>query len=264
MAKFFSVVAEMENGTKALVPAQGGAADEAFRQVKGTPGVRRVGKVTEITQADHDALLRGERINPSPSRVPHPPQSTRRDGKSGAGRDSNHAHPDRSEGDAGHGPVAHDEPAARRAAAGHAISGPRVIQHAPRSGEKPFTFFSVPPPRPKPPRPPEPKPALKPAPQADPKPVAAKPKPAAPSVAPTDEAAETAATPMGGAYRIVKSRRQDGSPYLLQRGDWHEQGGKRTFKVEWEKGFADRAAAEKHQEWVTKTHQEHAEEDGQN
>ena len=44
-------------------------------------------------------------------------------------------------------------------------------------------------------------------------------------------------------YRIMKSRRQTGEPYLLQRGKWQTENGKRVFRVESEKGFATREEA---------------------
>jgi hypothetical protein len=59
-------------------------------------------------------------------------------------------------------------------------------------------------------------------------------------------------------YRIVKSRRRDGLPYLVQRGHWQQSNGRRTFDMQWEKGFADRAAAEKHLGWIEQNEREMA------
>jgi hypothetical protein len=123
---------------------------------------------------------------------------------------------------------------ARRALIGHAISGPRVVLDArPSGGEQPFKHLQPPPERPKPPTPP-PAPAK-----------AAASKAAAPA---RPAATAAAAAPVTGEpeYRIVKSRRRDGQPYLLQRGHWQDKGGKRTFTVDWEQGFDTREAAEQH------------------
>ena len=117
------------------------------------------------------------------------------------------------------------------------LAGPRVVLPAPRGGgEQPFRHLKAPPERPKP------LPSVT--------PVAAKPakastKPAAPSdVAPTDAAPE---------YRIVKSRRRDGQPFLLQRGRWQTANGKRAFEVESENGFDTREQAEAHRDTVMQT-----------
>ncbi|HEX8914797.1 MAG TPA: hypothetical protein VF796_20765, partial [Humisphaera sp.] len=90
-----------------------------------------------------------------------------------------------------------------------------------------------------------------------PAPVVAKaPQPAAvPASAPA--AAPSPTTPVE--YRIHKSRRKDGLPYLLQRGTWSQVGTKRIFAVDWEKGFAERPQAEKHQAWLEEMAREAAE-----
>jgi hypothetical protein len=119
---------------------------------------------------------------------------------------------------------------------GNVISGPRIVRDARLSGgERPFAHLQPPPPRPEPIHPPKPKNA--------PRAVIA---PVAPVVA--RDAAATASAAVD--YRIVKSRRKDGLPYLLQRGSWTTQGAKRVFDAGWEKGFETREQAEKHQAWL--------------
>ncbi len=99
------------------------------------------------------------------------------------------------------------------------------------------------------------------APSAVPAPAAAATHPATTrpvnNAAADDAATETETRPPE--YRIVKSRRQSGEPYLLQRGHWREQKGKRVFEAEWEKGFAEREKAEHHQAWVERNARELAE-----
>jgi hypothetical protein len=115
------------------------------------------------------------------------------------------------------------------------LAGPRVVLPAPRGGgEQPFRFLEAPPERPKP----APAPA----------PVAAKPAKPSPAAVPSADAPSISADPE---YRIVKSRRRDGQPFLLQRGRWQAANGKRTFQVEWEQGFDTREAAEGHRDSVT-------------
>src|SRR4051794_23131450 len=58
--KFYSVTAELSGGETRVLPVRGRTAGEAFQQAKTNPGVRRVGKVTEITPGDFEALQRGE------------------------------------------------------------------------------------------------------------------------------------------------------------------------------------------------------------
>jgi hypothetical protein len=230
MEKFFSVVAELADGTTQVLSAKGQSSGDAFRQVRERPDVRRVGRVSEITPAGFDNL---ERSGPQPVRDAAP------EARPGAmpGRDS--------------APIEHKSPNW----VGHVISGPRTVVYAPPAGgEQPFKNLNIPPERlakPKPVPPPAPKP----------QPVVAKPAPAAPAVASEESssplpmpAAETAAE-----YRIYKSRRQDGLPYLLQRGQWQQLKGKRAFDVQWEKGFAEREQAERHLEWVTQNEREMAE-----
>lgn len=223
MQKFFSVLAESQDGTTKLVPARGNTPGEAFQQIKQMPGVRRVGKVREISPADYEALLHGRQ----------PPADS-------AAEARHHRHP----------AVAAAEPAPQpgRVDVHFALKGPRVVIHArPSGGEQPFKDLYVPPERLKP---------YKPA-QAAPRPVTAplRPEPVAqpePHVAVPVEPAAPAALE----YRVVKSRRAGGSPYLLQRGHWDRQNGKRAFKVEWEKGFDDRDKADAHAGWVQQSVEE--------
>jgi hypothetical protein len=211
------------------VSAKGQSSGDAFRQVRGRPDVRRVGRVTEITPAGFDNL---ERNGPQPVRDAAP--EPRREAT--PGHDS--------------APVEHKSPNW----AGHVISGPRTVVYAPpKGGEQPFKNLNIPPERlakPKPPAPPKPQPVVS-------KPAAT----AAVVAAPEDSSAPLPmpAPAAGTEYRIYKSRRQDGLPYLLQRGQWQQLKGKRAFDVQWEKGFAEREQAERHLEWVTQNEREMAE-----
>ena len=65
-------------------------------------------------------------------------------------------------------------------------------------------------------------------------------------------------SPSATEYRVIKSRRRDGLPYLVQRGQWQQANGRRTFDVRWEKGFADREAADKHLGWIENNEREMA------
>jgi hypothetical protein len=114
---------------------------------------------------------------------------------------------------------------------GHVITGPRVISHVRPSGEQPFKHLQAPPERPKSKK-------HEPAPRAT-EPVASGP-PA--NARPSIEAG--VASNLAPEYRVLKSRRQGGPPYLLQRGSWQQVKGKRAFHVKWEKDFATRAEAE--------------------
>jgi hypothetical protein len=234
VAKFFSVLAERQDGTTKLMPAQGNTPGEAFQQIKQTPGVRRVGKVSEISPADYEALLHGRepaRIAPASRHDRHPAGST--------------AQPARQPG---------------RVDAHFKLKGPRVVLDArPSGGEQPFKNLNIPPERLKVYKPPQPPPApvRSPVPAAPPPPLAC-PAPTPAPVAPAGEprTQPELAEPAELEYRVIKSRRADGAPYILQRGHWHQQKGKRVFKVDWEKGFAEREKAEAHVDWVRR----HAEE----
>ena len=172
MDKFYSVVTETFDGEKRDVAIRGQSPGDAFQQVKAMPGVRRVGRVSEISAGEHEALVSGK-PKPAPVVVAPPQVVVEREQK---GDD-------------------------RRAALGYAISGPRVVIDVQRrAGEKPFKHLQPPPERPE-----APKPVQKQAAAAPPVNVEVK----------HDAAEEAAGT---RAYRIVKSRRRDGQPYLLQRG----------------------------------------------
>jgi hypothetical protein len=237
VAKFFSVLAERQDGTTKLMPAKGNTPGEAFQQVKQMPGVRRVGKVSEISPADYEALVHGREpagMAPSARHDRHPAGST-----------------------------AEPSPQPGRVDVHFKLKGPRVVLDArPAGGEQPFKNLNIPPERLKPYKPPQPTPPpapIRPAAVVTPKPLAT---PAAP---PTEAAPATHAEPVTPAesaepgeleYRIIKSRRAIGAPYILQRGHWQQQKGKRIFKVDWEKGFENREQADAHVDWVRR----HAEE----
>jgi hypothetical protein len=234
--KFYSVAAELAGGETRVLPVRGQTPGEAFQQAKTNPGVRRVGKVTEITPGAYEALQRGETPRPVKPVVSHT---------------SPEQHPD-----------------GGLARLNAPLAGPRVVLHArPVGGEQPFRRLQAPPERLGPPRPP--KPVVAPtrpqaaiasasvqptAPARQPSFYAQPGTPAVPSNSPqpTGDRAFTTPNPADSQpeYRIVKSRRQGGDPYLLQRGHWQEGAGKRTFTVEWEKGFPTRPEAERHQEWL--------------
>src|SRR5258708_37867600 len=101
----------------------------------------------------------------------------------------------------------------RRAALGYAISGPRVVIDVQRrAGEKPFKHLQPPPERPEVPKP-------------------AKQELTAPQnrVEVTSQSDDA----ITRAYRIVKSRRRDGQPYLLPRGLGRGRDGRRSFAGDW-------------------------------
>ena len=228
--KFFSVVAELADGSTKVVPVRAEAAGAAFREVRVRADVRRVGRVTEITPDAYEHLERGEQP-PANEPAPRP---------SGAER--------RAE------PSAAEPPTERHSArwVDHVISGPRTVVYVPpRGGEQPFKHLVAPPERPKPPAP-APQPGAAQQPPAAAKAPAARDQAALPADAPSLPLPATAETE----YRISKSRRQDGLPYLLQRGRWQQLMGKRAFEVQWEKGFEGREQAERHLEWVKQTERE--------
>lgn len=233
MSKFFSVLAEKQDGTTKLMPAKGNTPGEAFQQVKQTPGVRRVGKVREISPADYEALLHG--------REPAGMESSARHDRHPAGSS------------------AEPSPQPGRVDVHFKLKGPSVVLDArPSGGEQPFKNLNIPPERLKPYRPPAPPPItpIRPTVNATPSPVvpAALVKQAAPAAVEAEPAEST--EPGELEYRILKSRRAGGAPYILQRGHWEQQKGKRVFKVDWEKGFEDREKADAHVDWVRR----HAEE----
>jgi hypothetical protein len=219
--KFFSVSVEFNDGTTKAVAARGESHGLVYQQIKQMPGVRRVGKVAEVSPGVHEAVKHGRPSAPDPEpRRPRPIET---------------------------GVASLNQP----------LRGPRVVLDArPTGGEQPFKHLQAPPERPKPPQP-----AVQqqpPARRVEPamQPVASQaraeltkrpePAPAQPELAEPGELE----------YRIVRSRRAGGPSYLLQRGTWFQRDGKRIFKLDWEKGFDDRAKAEHHLEWVQQSAQE--------
>ena len=205
--KYFSVVVETGDGKSRSLPVRGETSGQVFQQARQQPEVRRVGKVTEITRAAFDAIVEGRA--PEPENTP-----------------------------AATGAADRNPPERNDKWIGHVIAGPRVILHDRPSGEQPFKHLQPPPERPK-----RQKRDPEPSRQAPPRsqPAAATLKQAAAAAAPAADAAPTASP--AAEHRILKSRRQGGPPYLLQRGAWQQQNGKRVFQVEWEKDFATRAEA---------------------
>lgn len=216
MEKSYSVAVEMADGGRRMLTVQGATSGDVFQQVKAMPGVRRVGKVSEESQARIVVAFQ----HGDGGVVRAAPQPVEREQKA-------------------------DD---RRTAIGFAISGPRVVVRDRQTvGERPFKHLQAPPERPKPPASLIQKVVVKSIESAaneetdpqDPRPVTSK----------------------DTQYRIVKSRRRDGEPYLLQRGCWNDAEGKRAFAVAWEKGFEVRDKAEQHQKWVRQVEQELAEVD---
>jgi outer membrane biosynthesis protein TonB len=200
--KFFSVTVQLEDATSKVLPMRAASSGDAFRAARETAGVRRVGRVAEITEAAFVGLGEGRVVEPT---VNARPESQK---------------------------VA--EPESRPHVA-HVISGPRTVVYAPPTGgEQPFKHLKAPPERPKPIVEVKPEPVKKAA-------------PAATEVSPSMRMPQVSAATE---YRIVKSRRRDGLPYLVQRGNWQEASGRRTFHVEWEKCFATREEAVKHLDWI--------------
>jgi hypothetical protein len=226
--QMYSVDVEMENGSRTVVQVEAESSSEAYRQARETPGVRRVGRVTEGIRHTHSSSQTASRPSVREEKVSRPGNSA--------------AHQQQA-------PEAPLSPQHRGQLLGNMISGPRIVRDARvLGGERPFAHLQPPPPRVEPVRPP---PKLKAKARAraaaEAAAAAAAVEVAAPQPAPV--AAVPPAAP-GTDYRIVKSRRKDGQPYLLQRGTWTTQGTKRTFAAQWEKGFDTREQAEKHQAWV--------------
>lgn len=220
MEKFFSVAVEYKDGTVRTMAAQGDSQGAVFQQIKQLPGVRRVGKVSEVSAADFEAVRHGRRLAPEPQSPPP--------------------------GQAG--------PPVKLEQLNQPLRGPRVVIDArPIGGEQPFKHLQAPPERPKPPSPviQQPTPAAKPEPAPMPN-----------FAQPVSRGTEVLG-PAELEYRIVRSRRASGPSYLLQRGTWSERDGKRIFKLDWEKGFDDRARAEQHLEWVLQSSEELADVEGE-
>ncbi len=136
----------------------------------------------------------------------------------------------------------------RRAAIGFTITGPRVVMRDRQTvGERPFKHLQAPPERPKPPA------------SLIETVLRRMVEPSKPKHGILEDIQEPVSKETE--YRIVKSRRRGGEPYLLQRGCWNDIEGKRAFVVGWEKGFEVRDKAEQHQKWVRQTEQELAEVD---
>jgi hypothetical protein len=227
--KVFSVVAETRDGTTQTLSVRGRTPGEVFQQVKEMPGIRRVGRVTEVTRG-------GDRAGKAVER--HRPHAA--PGSTAAG--------------------------SRDLGIGRPMSGPRVVIPArPTGGEQPFKHLQAPPERPREERREReerlPRKAAVTADQGGVPPTAAAqagatpaPTPGGVAVVPPGGSADAA----GGDYRIVKSRRRDGAAYLLQRGRWREEGkegekGRRVFTVEWEAGFTTREEAEQQRDAMSRT-----------
>jgi len=264
--RFFSVSVELTDGRSTQLKVRGESAAEAFKEVRSRADVRRVGKVSEIAESAFHSDI--------PAPVSRPAGST--DGNRSSRSDARHPGEQVQEHHQGEG----HEPSAgsktpREALIGFTISGPRVIRAArPLGYEQPFRNFRARPGAVNLPPPPEPaKPVFSPfgpvrgpvandpsrppvfsKPASAPAAEAAQPAPQAESPAPA-----AAPAPAVREYRIQKSRRQSGEPYLLQRGTWATQKGKRVFTVEWEKGFPSRENAEKQQKWLEQMAAEAAE-----
>jgi hypothetical protein len=218
--RMYSVDVELENGARTVVQVEAESSSDAYRQARETANVRRVGRVTEGVRNTHSAAT----------------ETPRREEERRPGEDR--ARTQRA-------PERQMSPAHRGQLLGNMIAGPRVVREARVvGGERPFAHLQPPPPRPEPIRPP-----VKPAKAKTT--VAAAPQPKAVAV--------VAPAVPGTDYRVVKSRRKDGQPYLLQRGTWSTQGTKRTYAAEWEKGFDTREQAEKHQAWLLEMASDHAE-----
>lgn len=237
MERFFSVVVEREDGRTETLRLSGATPGAAFQQAKQTPGVRRVGKVAEVSS----------RNAPDPV---HPGGGA---GAVSSGPTQRAPAPGRSERASGYDPKV-----------GFVLTGPRVVIHARAGGEQPFRNLQAPP---EPFGPPKSlfldarkaaagAAAARAAAQAAAS--AATAPQSAPVVATPKRVAETPApaTPAEPQYRIYKSRRRDGLPYLLQRGTWRDAGGKRVFEAGWEKGFAEREQAERHLAWLAQNERE--------
>lgn len=217
MERFFTVVVEREDGRTETVRVAGLTPGAAFQQAKQMPGVRRVGKVAEVGSGNAAVARNGNGTSAAPGHKSAPARA-----------------PGRSERAAGYDPKV-----------GFVITGPRVVVHArPAGGEQPFKHLQAPPEQYGPPKPAPPKPVVVVAPPA---PVPVQPVVAEQVKTPVAVASETSSAP---AYRIMKSRRRDGMPYLLQRGTWRDVGGKRVFEANWEKGFPAREQAEQHLGWL--------------
>jgi hypothetical protein len=239
LERFFSVVVETEDGRTETLRLSGASPGAAFQQAKQTPGVRRVGKVAELSsRTELDPVHPGGNGRGAPAQG-KPTQRT--------------AAPGRNERAGGYDPKV-----------GFVLTGPRVVIHARAGGEQPFRNLQAPPEQFGPPKSLF-LDALKAAQEAA---AAAQAAEAArqaeiaaieAAAAAARQAAEAARAASEPKYRIYKSRRRDGLPYLLQRGTWRDAGGKRLFEAGWEKGFAQRDEAERHLAWLERSEREMSE-----
>jgi len=247
--RYFSVAVELTDGTKTSVRLSGESTADAFKQARERSDVRRVGKVTEISEAGFHS------DSPDPIVRSAPQAGENRGERHGQRHGERH-------GERHNSPSAPSESSnvRRESLIGFTISGPRVVRDARVSGaERPFQLANIQAP---PPRPDEEKAPEAVAPSYSPfGPFPPKPQP----VIEEKKAEVTEAAPQvdtesqGNEYRVIKSRRKDGLPYLLQRGVWSQQGGKRTFKAGWEKDFETREQAEERLEWLEQMTREAAE-----
>lgn len=231
---FFSVVVEKTDGKTSVLRVSGDSRGDAYKHVQQMDDVRRVGKITEIAEgAAHPSSGGSE-----PREARHP-RSEHRETRPSAPAARTEAESSGSSS------------SARESLTAKTISGPRLVR-APRpaGGEQPFRHLKAAPGLKEPP--PRPVPVAK-VPVVVPAPV----------VAPAIEAESAEAfesVPLTAReYRIVKSRRREGHPYLLQRGSWSQLKGKRVFESDWEKGFQEREKAEHHQRWLEEVARETAE-----
>jgi len=228
----YSVVVQMEDGGTRVLSIAGDSPGDAFKRAKDTPGVRRVGRVSEGNGAGQNGSShngagqesrRGRPTAPAPAATAIAPRPSQ--------------------------PVTLDD------LVNVTIRGPRVVLHGrPGGGERPFKDLQAEPEwanRPERPRPVEP---------ARQRPVESVAPPVRSETVPQQAQAGDATAPE---YRVMKSRRKDGQPYLLQRGGWQQEAGKRVFTVAWEKDFPTREAAEKHWRWIEQTERDISELDPQ-
>jgi len=236
LEKFYSVAVEMEDGHRKTLAVKAKGSGQAFASAKAAEGVRRVGKVTEIDADDFAHVGKGGTIKEKPA-----DRQPSRDRQGESGRKS-----EKPSSPAQRKTLTPAEPIAARPSGPYANTGPRIVTHVrTRTGEQPFKHLQAPPERPKPPAPPAAPAKKSNAAKAAATKVTKADKPAKPKAAKAlaKKSSEKKA-PADDNTRIVKSRRQDGPPYLLQLGAWKEVGGKRVFTVESEKGFDTREAAE--------------------
>jgi hypothetical protein len=251
----YSVDVEMADGARKVLQFRTDNPGAAFRQARETPGVRRVGRVTVGSRTEH-----AEAGRPSPVVGRALPAGETSGRAQSAGETVTSRRANRPGSATRHQQQAPEAPVSeghRGQILGQQITGPRLVRDARLlGGERPFANL----PRPNRPDPVAPPPRKPKRAELEAEAAAARAREAAEQAAKAQaveaRAAEAqtkadATTATGErAYRIVKSRRKDGPPYLLQRGTWKQQGTKRVFEANWEKGFEVRDQAEKHLEWL--------------